>query len=888
MFSEVKTTCPYCGVGCGVLAKVSDEGQVTISADPEHPSNYGRLCSKGAALGDTLSMEGRLLYPEIDGNTQSWDTALNTIAYRFQEIIKEHGKDSVAFYVSGQLLTEDYYVANKLMKGFMGSANIDTNSRLCMSSAVAGQKRAFGSDTVPCSYEDLEKAKLIILTGSNAAWCHPVLFQRIKQAKQDNPDMKVIVIDPRRTASCDIADMHLSIKPGTDHVLFNGLLVHLSKNNKINASYVNKHTEGSGRALEMARSFAGSVEEVSQQCNLNSSDVDTFYDLFANNEQVVTVYSQGINQWSYGTDRVNSIINCHLYTGRIGREGMGPFSFTGQPNAMGGREVGGLANQLAAHMAIENKNHQALVQEFWQASSIATKEGLKAVDLFDAMASGKIKAVWIMATNPAVSLPDSKKVKQALEKCEFVVVSDCMRNTDTTRYANVLLPAQTWGERDGTVTNSERRITRQRAFLASPGEARADWWIVSEVAKRLGHAEQFAYSEPADIFKEHALLSGYKNEGERDFDISGLQDLTYSEYDDLEPIQWPITKDNMNGTARLFSDGGFYTPNKKAQFISVKNHSPVFGLSQKFPLRLNSGRIRDQWHSMTRTGKSARLSGHIYEPYIEIHPNDAHSFSLEENALAKVSSEIGHVICRVVISTAQQQGSVFIPIHWNDQFSSDAVIGRLIKTAVDPISGQPEFKAMPVNVQSYKAQWYGFLLSRRKLNMVNANYWTVSRSQGLWRYEIAGDQTPKDWADCARSLLCQHAEQVEWAEYFDSAVNRYRAARIENDRLESCIFIGPDIALPERDWLLNLFKDGKLAERDRISVLTGKAAGQQKDAGRTVCACFNVGINTIKEAIISQEFITPEQVGEALKAGTNCGSCIPEIREIINKTLKKP
>ncbi|GMR16116.1 MAG: hypothetical protein BMS9Abin31_0423 [Gammaproteobacteria bacterium] len=486
-----------------------------------------------------------------------------------------------------------------------------------------------------------------------------------------------------------------------------------------------------------------------------------------------------------------------------------------------------------------------------------------------------------MATNPAVSLPDSNKVKRALKKCEFVVVSDCMRNTDTTRYAHVLLPAQTWGERDGTVTNSERRITRQRAFLPSPGEARADWWIISEVAKRLGFSEHFSYTEPADIFKEHALLSGYKNKGDRAFNISGLQDLSYIEYDDLEPMQWPVTKEKVTGTERLFSDGCFYTKSQKAQFIAVKNHIPASDLSGSYPLRLNTGRIRDQWHTMTRTGKSARLSGHIYEPYVEVHPLDANKVSLQGNELAEVSSASGNVVCRVKITESQQPGSVFIPMHWNDQFANNAVVDSLIDAVVDPFSGQPEYKATPVNIKSYQAHWYGFLLSRRKLDLVNASYWACSRGQGLWRYEIAGDQVPQDWAECARSLLCQHADEVEWTEYHDAAVNRYRAARIENGRLESCIFIGPDFSLPERDWLLNLFKDEKLDDKDRLSILSGKPAGNQVDAGRTVCACFNVGLNTLAEAIKSRNLTSPEQVGELLKAGTNCGSCVPEIREII-------
>lgn len=886
MFSEVKTTCPYCGVGCGVIAQLDEEGGVTIYADPNHPSNFGRLCSKGAALGDTLSMEGRLLYPEVEGNTQSWDTALNTVAYHFQEIINEHGPDSVAFYVSGQLLTEDYYVANKLMKGFIGSANIDTNSRLCMSSVVAAQKRAFGADAVPCSYEDLERAKLVILTGSNAAWCHPVLFQRIKKAKIDNPDMMVVVIDPRHTASCDIADFHLAIKPGTDHVLFNGLLVHLKSVDEKNELFVDKYTEGLEVTLAMAQSYASSAAEVAKLCDLKKEDVEKFYRLFARTERVVTVYSQGINQWSYGTDRVNSIINCHLYTGRIGRPGMGPFSFTGQPNAMGGREVGGLANQLTAHMSIDNESHRDLVKEFWKSPVIADKEGLKAVELFDAIDSGKIKAVWIMATNPAVTLPCNNKVRRALDKCEFVVVSDCMRNTDTTRYAHVLLPAQTWGERDGTVTNSERRITRQRAFLPSPGEARADWWILSEVAKRLGYVDNFSYSESADIFKEYAHLSSYKNKGDRVFNISALENLSYTEYDNFEPVQWPVTKEKLNGTARLFTDGRFYTKNQKAQFIAVKNHLPASDLSSRYPLRLNTGRIRDQWHTMTRTGKSARLSGHIYEPYVEVHPLDANEVSLQDNELAEVSSALGKIVCRVKVSDAQQQGSVFVPMHWNDQFSNNAVVDNLIEAVVDPFSGQPEYKATPVNLKSYKTQWYGFLLSRRKLDLVSASYWACSRGQGLWRYEIAGDQVPQDWAECARDLLCQHADEVEWTEYHDSAVNRYRAARIENGRLESCIFIGPDFSLPERDWLLNLFKDEKLNDKDRLSILSGKPAGNQVDAGRTVCACFSVGVNTLTALIESQDLTTPEQVGDLIKAGTNCGSCVPEIREIILQCKK--
>ncbi len=881
MSLEVQTTCPYCGVGCGVLATIDEAGNVTIKGDPAHPSNYGRLCSKGAALADTIGMEGRLLYPEIEGTAHSWDNALQYTADRFATIIDEHGPESVAFYVSGQLLTEDYYVANKLMKGFIGTANIDTNSRLCMSSAVAAHKRAFGSDSVPCCYEDLERAKLIVLAGSNAAWCHPVLYQRIVRAKKDNPDLMVVVIDPRTTASCDIADLHLAIAPGMDHVLFNGLLVYLDENDERNRLFVDNHTEGLEDCLKTARNQAADVATVADRCGLPVRQVAQFYRLFARTERVVSVFSQGMNQWSYGTDKINSLINCHLLTGRIGRPGMGPFSFTGQPNAMGGREVGGLANQLAAHMSLDNPQHRQTIQDFWQSPFMAQREGLKAVELFEAMRDGRIKAVWIMATNPAVSLPDSSKVREALAACEFVVVSDCVRNNDTTGYANVLFPAQTWGERDGTVTSSERRITRQRAFLPTPGAARPDWWILGQVARLMGFGEAFAYETPADIFREHATLTALDNDGDRSFNLSGLAGISEKEYDNFLPVQWPVTQQYSNGTRRLFGDGRFHTPSGKARFITVAAHHPASLLDDDFPLALNTGRIRDQWHTMTRTGRSARLSGHIYEPFVELHPDDAEHAGIGDGTLVEVSSQQGGIVVRARVTDKQRAGSVFVPMHWNDQFASQALADALVAGHTDPVSGQPEFKFTPVAVKPYRAAWYGFLLSRRRLEMVNASYWSCSKGKGLWRYEIAGEDAPDDWSQCARTLLCQHAEQVEWIEYLDKGTRRYRAARIENGRLESCLFIGPDYHLPERDWLLKLFNQSRLEDQDRTSILTGKPAGAQQDAGRIVCACFGVGLNLLTSTIRQQNLTTPEAVGEVLRAGTNCGSCVPEIRDLI-------
>ncbi|VAW99896.1 Assimilatory nitrate reductase large subunit [hydrothermal vent metagenome] len=883
MSKQVKTTCPYCGVGCGVLAELDESGRVTIVGDPEHPSNHGRLCSKGAALADTISYDGRLLYPEINGETENWSNATNHVAMKLKDTIAQYGADSVAFYVSGQLLTEDYYVANKLMKGFIGSNNIDTNSRLCMSSAVAGYKRAFGSDSVPCAYEDLERAKLVILAGSNAAWCHPVLFQRIKQAKLNNPDLFIVVIDPRQTASCTIADMHLAIAPGTDNILFNGLLVYLNDHDEVNQQFIKQCTNGLDKAINAAQKHAASVEVVSGLCGLANSMVSDFYRLFSRTERVVTVFSQGINQWSYGTDRVNAIINCHLITGRIGRPGMGPFSFTGQPNAMGGREVGGLSNQLAAHMAIENETHRELVQEFWQSPLISDKQGLKAVELFEAVHDGRIKILWIIATNPAVSMPNADFVREALSKCEFLIVSDCMRNTDTTQYADVLLPSQTWGERDGTVTNSERRISRQRQFLPIPGQAKPDWKILAQVAQNMGFNEGFNYSDSLAIFKEHAALSGYKNNGSRDFDISYFEKISAEDFWSIKPVQWPVTAQHSDGTTRLFSDGQFFTENKRANFIPVLNHQPANSCCDEFPLVLNSGRIRDQWHTMTRTGKSATLSAHTVEPYVEIHFDDAKTGSIEDGELVMVTSQWGTIVVRAVITQTQRLGSVFIPMHWNDQFSSKSYCGALINPNVDPISGQPEFKHTPVSITRYQPSWYGFLLSRRKLTVHNSSYWAATRGRGLWRYEIAGQDKPEDWAACARSLLCQHADQVEWVEYFDSAATRYRGARIENGHLESCIFIGPDFNLPERDWLSNLFTKDKLSDVERHSVLTGKPARGQKDAGKIICACFNVGVNSIIDAINNNNIKTVDEIGKLLKAGSNCGSCVPELSSLLNK-----
>lgn len=877
---EIRTTCPYCGVGCGVLATARPDG-VRIQGDPDHPANFGRLCSKGSALAETLALDSRLLYPEVGRRRVSWDQALDRVAERFSAVIRSDGPDAVAFYVSGQLLTEDYYVANKLMKGFIGSANIDTNSRLCMSSSVAGHKRAFGEDLVPGCYEDLEQADLLVLVGSNTAWCHPVAYQRAMAARQRNPHFRSVVIDPRRTATADTADLHLAIRPGTDVVLFSGLLDYLRRNDRLDHDFIEHCTQGAAAALQAARATAPSIPAVAASCGLAESDVATFYCWFAGTEKVVTAWSQGVNQSTSGTAKVNAIINAHLATGRIGKPGMGPFSLTGQPNAMGGREVGGLANQLAAHLEIDDPGHRTLVEQFWNAPRIAQAPGLKAVDLFRAVGEGRIKALWIMATNPAVSLPDAIAVRKALSACPFVVVSDCERDTDLARHAHVLLPAAAWGEKDGTVTNSERRISRQRRFLPVPGEAKPDWWIVTEVARRMGFEKAFRYRAPHEIFAEHARLSGHRNAGARVFDLSVLAELDRAQYDGLEPVQWPVTGTQPGGTARLPVRDG-----RRLRFVPLAYTPPAEAPDEDYPLILNTGRIRDQWHTMTRTGKTARLTAHFAEPHAELHPADARRCGITEGALVRLTSRYGQAVVRAKVTAAQWEGSVFMPMHWSETNASNALANALVNPATDPISGEPESKHTPVAVSAYRPAWHGFLLSRDALPIQGADYRVTVRGDAHWRYELAGDRTPEDWRCWARRLLPN--SPGEWLEFADGAAGRYRCALIEDGRLRFCLFVSAGLDLPLRDWLSGLFQCQELPIAARRGLLSGRPVGEEDDPGRIVCSCFRVGINTLQRAIRSNALTSVEQIGACLKAGTNCGSCVPELNMLLQAGRPSP
>ncbi len=872
----VKTTCPYCGVGCGVLASVQADGSVAIAGDPDHPANFGKLCSKGAALGETLSLDDRLLHPRIAGAQASWDDALNLVASRFSQAIAQHGPDSVALYVSGQILTEDYYVANKLMKGFVGTANIDTNSRLCMASSVAGHRRAFGADVVPGTYRDLEEADLVVLVGSNLAWCHPVLHQRLLRARAAS-GARLVVIDPRATASADGADLHLALAPESDVALFLGLLARLERVGAGDAAFLRDHVGDAEPALALARSL--SLSDVAARTGLREEEIERFYALWSQTQRVVTVYSQGVNQSTGGSDKVNAIVNCHLYSGRIGRPGMGPFSVTGQPNAMGGREVGGLANMLAAHMSLESAPDRERVRRFWRAPRVAEKPGLKAVDLFSAIGEGRVKAVWIIGTNPVDSMPDADSARAALRACPFVVVSDVVRETDTTACAHVLLPAAAWGEKDGTVTNSERRITRQRAFLPLPGEARPDWRILCDVAGRMGFAEAFSFADSAAVFREHAALSAFENDGARAFDIGAHAGISRADYDALSPFQWPQRAGEAAQERRFFADGGFYAPQRRARLAPTPpaQRDPA---SPERPFLLNTGRLRDQWHTMTRTGKSARLMAHAPEPCCDVHPEDARGLGLAEGDLVEIESARGAGVFRTRLAPGQRRGDVFAPMHWTDRFAARARVNALTDPACDPLSGQPGLKAAAVALRRFAPAWTGFAACARR-PAPQTSYWALAPVAGGFRLDLADAAEPDDWQAFAAALFALDPEEpVDWVAYHDSKGGARRLAAFAGDKLAGALFAGRDAGA-----LSKAFVEGALAQshppQERYRLLAGRPAHPRDDPGPLVCACHGVGAKAIAAAI-GAGCASVEAIGETLKAGSNCGSCRSEIRRMLH------
>ncbi len=877
----VKTTCPYCGVGCGVSGVVAQGRSLAVSGDVAHPANGGRLCSKGSTLGATVGLEGRLLAPMIGEREVGWSEATSLVARRFAQTIARHGPDSVAFYVSGQLLTEDYYAANKLMKGFIGSGNIDTNSRLCMASAVAAHKQAFGADLVPGCYEDLDLADLVVFSGHNAAWTHPVLFRRMEA--QRGRGQKHVVIDPRRTDTAEVADLHLPLAPQMDVRLWNGLLADLIRRGAIDRSFIAEHVNGFASVEAELAQADQSLAAVAADCGLAQADLETFFAMFADTPKTVSLFSMGANQSAQGVAKGLAILNAHLATGRIGKAGACPFSITGQPNAMGGRETGGMANTLAGHMDFA-PDDVARVARFWGAPDIAAKPGLKAVDMFEAVHDGRIKAIWIMATNPAVSMPDAGRVREALARCPFVVVSDVMADTDTMAFAHVKLPALAWGEKDGTVTNSERRISRQRALFPAPGQAKADWRIVAEVAGGMGFGDAFSWSSQASVFREWTRLTAFENLG-RTLNLSGLVGLSQAGYDGLEPVQWPVSADRL-GTPRLFTEGKFQTPDGRANMMPVAPKGPATACDPAFPLSLNTGRIRDQWHTLTRTGLAPDLWRHAPEPFVEIHPEDAAAVGVTEGGLTRVQTVRGEAVAIARLTGRQRRGGVFMPMHWTKAYAPSGRSNPLIAPNIDPTSGQPEFKHTPARVRAYRETWKGFLIDRKGfapppgLDLV---WRRIPQSAGAL-HEFAG-RGDEDEREALRRWIGEPVGEL--LSYGDPATGARRDAWISGDRLERVLFVATGGALPPRDWLVELFEQD-VPPAARATLLFGRPPGPVIDRGPTVCACLKVGARAIDDAVRGGA-ATVEAIGAATGAGTNCGSCRPEIARRIAalNTLKE-
>ncbi|MHB1303742.1 MAG: nitrate reductase [Acidiphilium sp.] len=851
-----RTTCPYCGVGCGVTA-----GQGGIIGDADHPANRGRLCVKGANLAQTLDDRARLVSPTIRGRPAGWDEALDAAARGFADAIAGHGPDSVAFYVSGQFLTEDYYVANKLMKGFIGSANIDTNSRLCMASPVAAHRRAFGEDIVPGIYADFDEADLILFAGSNAAWCHPVLFQRALRARETR-GTRLVVIDPRRSATAELADLHIPVEPGGDLALFAALLAACAERGALDRDYIAAHTNGFTAALDAAQAADPGIDPAL---------FDQLATLVAGTPRMVTAFSQGVNQSETATDAIAAIVNLHLATGRIGKPGAAPFSLTGQPNAMGGREVGGLANQLAAHLAFENPGDHAVLSRFWNAPNLARAPGLKAVDMFEAVHDGSIRAIWIAGTNPAESLPRADRVREALERCPHVVVADCWPNATTER-AHVVLPAAGWSEKDGTVTNSERTISRQRAFREAPGMARPDWWMFAELAKQLGHAEAFGYDGPAAIFREHAALSAFENRGTRAFDLAPLAAIPDEDYDALRPLRWPL------GADRLFADGNFPTEDGRARFIPVRPPP-----AKPAGLVLNTGRLRDQWHTMTRTGAVPALMAHREAATAEFAPLDAARLGIESGDLVTLEGAAGRIVIPAAIEPGQRPGAVFAAIHWTGAQGSAGTINRLIPAATDPVSGQPAFKHGRVTATPVETFWHGIAMAREatlRPGVASRAAWSRTPREGdIALFRFAGF-APLEDCSCREAVGSLFDLPEMTIDYADARRGVFRLASMRGPGLALVVHLAPkSVPLPTPDALERLFASPIAGP---AALLAGRDLAPPR--GRMVCVCHNVAEPEIRAAIAAGH-TGIGAIGAATGAGTGCGSCHAELRKLLRHDI---
>ena len=882
-----KSTCCYCGVGCGVLIKSRGDRIIGIEGDPDHPANFGRLCSKGLSLPLTVQSDtGRAMFPEMrlrrdmPRRRVNWDAALETVAHRFSDIVREHGPDSVAFYVSGQLLTEDYYVFNKLAKGLIGTNNIDTNSRLCMSSAVMGYKLAFGADGPPTCYDDLELAKTVLFAGSNMAYAHPVLFRRLEAAKAADPSIRWVVVDPRRTDTAAMADLHLAIQPGTDVALFNGMLHHLIWEGWIDRSYIERHTEGFAELKALVRDYTPRF--AAELCGIREGDLIQAAEWFGSSPAALSLYCMGLNQSSHGTDKNLALINLHLATRQLGKPGAGPFSLTGQPNAMGGREVGGMATMLAAHRDIGNPAHRAEVASLWGIDAVSAVPGLPAVDMFDALRDGRIKAIWIVCTNPAHSMPDAGKIREALDTAEFVVVQEAFMQTDTVPYADVVLPASSWGEKSGTVTNSERRISRVRQAVPPPGDARADWWIANEVARRMqalsgsgctSGKDLFPFASPEAIFNEHRTLT----EG-RDLDIGGL---SYALLEEKGPQQWPYAADQRQGQARRYTDGRFATANGLARFTAPHYLPVAEPTSARFPFHLLTGRLRDQWHGMSRSGRAASAFAHAPEPALTMNPTDAERRSLRAGDFVTIASKRAQLVLPLQLSDEVQSGTVFAAMHWNAQFLNNSGINEACGDAVDARSFQPELKHAAVRIEKAIVPWRMLAARRGDILALQAqvqpllkecSYAAISLEEDVLILRAAHAAAPHEWLEQLYVALDMPTGS-DTLEYRDSQRGIAKRVMWEDARLAAMVFAG-DIS--SADAVLDLVRANDLWQGSRLSAFSNQKSRLPVD--RTICNCKQVKASSINQVIAGGA--TLEQLKSTLGCGTVCGSCVPELSQM--------
>ncbi|MBD2625278.1 molybdopterin oxidoreductase family protein [Trichormus variabilis] len=708
-----KTLCPYCGVGCGLeVSPPAQHGKATnrdsegtptwrVRGDKSHPSSQGMVCVKGATIAESLD-KNRLHYPMIRDSLDqefrrvSWNEAFDIITQRIQTLRLKQETNSICMYGSGQFQTEDYYIAQKLLKGCLGTNNFDANSRLCMSSAVAGYIQSFGADGPPCCYDDLELTDCAFLIGTNTAECHPIVFNRLAKYHKKNRHVKMVVVDPRRTPTAEAADLHLAIRPGTDIDLLNGIAHLLMKWNYIDTLFMDDCTSNFPAYAEVIRHY--SPEVVASRCGISIADLETAAKYWGKAKSVLSLWSMGVNQSSEGTAKVRTIINLHLMTGQIGKPGAGPFSLTGQPNAMGGREAGGLAHLLPGYRLVKNDKHRAEVEDFWKLKrgQISPVPGLTAWDMITSLEFGNVGLLWIAATNPAVSMPDLERTKKALLKSPFTIYQDAYYPTETSAYAHVLLPAAQWGEKTGIMTNSERRVTLCSAFREPPREAKADWEIFAEVGRRLGFEKEFAFNNSAEVYAEFVQLTR-----QRPCDMSGL---SHEVLQTKGPTQWPHRKQDplMRGGEdagkRLYTDLRFHTPDGRAKFGAYYSKGLAEPPDENYPFVLTTGRLYGHWHTQTRTGRIEKIRQMHPQPFIEIHPRDAATLGISDNQWLEVRSRRGITKFPAKVTKAISPGTVFVPMHWGKLWADDAEANALTHSEACPDSLQPELKACAVQL----------------------------------------------------------------------------------------------------------------------------------------------------------------------------------------------